>query len=563
MKTYDVIVIGSGTGGQTAAYELKKSGLDVALVEKARRPGGTCALTGCQPKKWFYEVAEVVAKSRHLEDRGLSTAAWGDWQGVREQKRRFTDSVPQSTVKRLTQKGIDFIRGNAVFKDAYTLEAKDSRLRADAFVVATGAKPADMDFEGKEHLVSSADFLDQGDLPGRITFVGGGFISFEFAHFAARIGGKNRQITILETHDRPLRIFDADMVALLQKASAEEGITVKTETGISGIEKRDAAFVVRTASGEAFETDLVVHGAGRSPDTDGLNLDGIGVRSTPKGIRVNEHMQTDLPHIFAVGDCADSPALARVADYEARVAAENIISLRDKDGVSSRVDYRAVPFVLFTYPQCGMAGKTEAALASEGIPYKKHTAEGLDWPTYRRVGLRHAGFKVLTSEDGRILGAHVVSDHAAGMIHTFSRAMADGTQVSRLYRDSIMVPYPSRISDLTYMLEPLTDVKTTENERKDFMKSKDAYEEKMEEQLEKWRAGIDELKRKADKAELEARMEYHRQIDKLRAMQRSSEEKLKELKASGDDAWEDMKAGMDMAWGALEQAVKSAASRFK
>jgi glutathione reductase (NADPH) len=144
-----------------------------------------------------------------------------------------------------------------------------------------------------------------------------------------------------------------------------------------------------------------------------------------------------------------------VADYEAHTAAENIVALR-KGAALRRVDYTAVPFVLFSYPQYAMVGHTEAALQRDGVPHRKSTATGLQWPTYRRIGMAHAGYKILTSEDGKILGAHIVSDNAAGLINTFKQAIIDGTPVDKLYRDNIMTPYPSRESDIIYMLRPLT-----------------------------------------------------------------------------------------------------------
>jgi glutathione reductase (NADPH) len=454
MQIYDVIIIGSGTGGQTAAYDLKAAGLKVALVENSERPGGTCALSGCQPKKWFYEVAEVIAKSRHLEAKGITTAAAGDWHAVWEQKQRFTENIPESTVKGLCEAGIDFLQGTAAFKDDHILDVDGHEFGADFFIVATGPKPAAIPLEGVEHLVTSSEFLERSSLPGRIVFVGGGFISFEFAHFAARIGSQDRSITILEANDRPLQLFDQEMVDLLLKASAKDGIDVRSNIQITAIDEQGAVFCVRTDSDLSFEADLVVHGAGRVANIEDLNLESIGVSTSKKGIQVNDQMQTTVPHIFAVGDCAATTALARVADFEAHVAAKNVLAIL-KNTAMIAVDYKAVPFVLFSYPQYGMVGQTEAALKAEGIAYRKSTAAGVRWPTYRRVGIQHAGYKILVAEDDTILGAHILSDNASGLMNTFKQAIVDGTTVEELYWQNIMSSYPSRESDIVYMLKPL------------------------------------------------------------------------------------------------------------
>jgi glutathione reductase (NADPH) len=157
-----------------------------------------------------------------------------------------------------------------------------------------------------------------------------------------------------------------------------------------------------------------------------------------------------------VGDCADTIQLARVADAEAQAAAANIVS-RQKGGDSDTLmDYTAVPAVLFTYPQYGMVGATEQRLLEEGVAYEKSFGKELTWPTYKRVGLKTAAYKVLVGrDDGRVLGAHILSDNAAGLIYAFALAMHNRIPAKKLYRQSVMTPYPSRESDIIYMLRSL------------------------------------------------------------------------------------------------------------
>jgi glutathione reductase (NADPH) len=455
MEPYDVVILGSGTAGQTAAHDLSAADLRVAVVEESDHPGGTCALAGCQPKKWYYEATETVARSRHLQGKGLVAAAQADWSAVLEQKKAFTSGIPSGTVKGLKAAGIDFLAGSASFRDAATLSLDGRPLSARHYLVATGARPMDLPFEGAANLVTSSEFLELGSLPADIVFVGGGFISFEFAHFAARLRPSAGRLVILEVSDRPLGPFDAQMVSLLTDASAAEGIEVRTGVRISGITRHDAGFRVHTASGEHFDADLVVHGAGRSPNIDRLNLEAAGIDYSRRGIAVDTHMRTANPRVFAVGDCAATAQLARVADYEAHAAARNILAAHKGEAPAMAVDYSAVPALLFTYPQYGMVGDTEQALREKGIVYYKSFGRNLRWPTYRRIGLEHAAYKILAGNDGRILGAHILSDSAAGLINTIKGAMLNGTDVEALYWQSIMSPYPSRESDLTYMLAPL------------------------------------------------------------------------------------------------------------
>jgi glutathione reductase (NADPH) len=287
-------------------------------------------------------------------------------------------------------------------------------------------------------------------------FVGGGFISFELAHFAARLGPPNLQAVILEAAERPLSQFDAQMVSLLVEATEAEGISVRTGARISAVETASSALRVRLDGQPDIEADLVVHGAGRTPEIVGLGLEAAGIESSEAGITVDARMRTSNPSVYAAGDCAATLQLARVADLEAAVAAANILGHTDGPRPLT-IDYDATASVLFTYPQYGMVGKTEAQLAAAGVDYRKSASDHLGWPTYRRIGMRHAAFKVLAGTDGRILGAHVISDHASGLLNIFRTAMMTETTAEALYWQNIMGPYPSHESDILYMLKPLMD----------------------------------------------------------------------------------------------------------
>lgn len=453
--SHDVLVIGSGTAGQTAAYALNDSGLTVAMVEHSDRPGGTCALSGCQAKKWFYEGAETVARSRHLEKIGIVSPAVGSWPQLRDAKNRFTEKVPGGTMHGLEQAGIELIPGRARFVDPHTISVDRRQLSAGHIVVASGARPMPLPIDGIGLAIDSSAFLELDDIPQRIVFIGGGFISFEFAHFAVRLGLPSTRCTILEAGPRPLGPFDEQMVVLLADASAVDGIDVHCDVAITGIQRSNGGLAIHTKDGRRFEADLVVHGAGRVPDIEALDLERAGIDHSAKGIRVDPHMRTTNAKVYAVGDCAETIQLARVADAEAQVAAEHIKASQNGKQASAAMDYTAVPAVLFTYPQYGMVGKTEQALKNEGLAYDKSVASELGWPTYRRLGLRSAAYKVLVDPRGQLLGAHILSDNATGLINAFALAMKNHISVNDLYDQSVMSPYPSRESDIIYMLKPL------------------------------------------------------------------------------------------------------------
>jgi glutathione reductase (NADPH) len=190
------------------------------------------------------------------------------------------------------------------------------------------------------------------------------------------------------------------------------------------------------------------------PDLATLGLNAAGVEYSKRGITVDQTLRTSNRRVFAVGDCAASIQLARVADQEAHVAANNILAELDL-GHKATMDYRAVPAVLSTYPQFAMVGKTEEDLKQDGQTYRKSFSKNLSWPTYKRVGLKDAAFKILIDANDQILGAHIISDQAAGMINTIKQAMLNETPVDELYLQTIVSPYPTRESDMSYMLKPL------------------------------------------------------------------------------------------------------------
>ena len=454
MTAYDAVVVGSGTAGQTAAHALKARGLHVAVVEKSDRPGGTCALAGCQAKKWFYEGMEIVAKSRHMKGKGVVSLPGTSWPDLQQEKRRFTRAVPGGTLDGFKKAGIDVITGSAHFLDKQTLTVGSRTITARFFVIASGSRPMPLPVEGIDHAITSEQFLALPSLPEAFVFIGGGFISFEFAHFVARLGNSaNRKTVILEAAPGPLGPFDSEMVSLLVDASDAEGIAVHTGVRITAVEKTPGGLFVKTADGSGYAADVVVNGAGRLADIQALDLERAGIDPSRQGITVNARMQTSQPHIYAIGDCAATIQLARVADYEALVAADAILGTAG-DAQLPDVDYSAVPSILFTYPQYGMVGFTEDALEKQGIPFTKSFGKNLTWPTYRRIGMTQAAYKILVGNDRQILGAHFLSDNAAGIINTIRLAMLNRIPVDTLYRQSVMSPYPSRESDLLYMLKP-------------------------------------------------------------------------------------------------------------
>lgn len=446
MTELDVAILGVGMAGMNAARRLAAAGKSVAVVD-SRPYGGTCALRGCDPKKVLVGAAELIDWQRRMQGHGVSGELRIDWGELLAFKRTFTEPTPGNIERSLANAGIATLRGTARFIGENRLDVDGEVLEADRFLIATGAKPKDLGFDGADLAVTSADFLELEALPHRVSFLGGGYVSFEFAHIAARAGA---QVTILDRHQHPLRAFDQDLVSELVTATEELGVTFHRETEVVGIEEGDDDRVVRTAVGKSLRTDLVVHGAGRVPEIDDLDLDAAGIEyDSQRGVLVNEYMQsTSNPHVYAAGDAAATEGwpLTPVAVHEGLIAASNMLK-----GNQRTPSYAGTPSVVFTIPALARVGLTEAEAEGQGFAFRVEHGDMSGWYTARRTHEEHAAYKVLIEEDtDRILGAHLVSVHAGEVIDMFALAVRHGL-TAREVKTSILV-HPAASSDVTYML---------------------------------------------------------------------------------------------------------------
>ena len=291
-RKFDVIAIGTGSAASAVASRCREAGWQVAIVE-SRPFGGTCALRGCDPKKVLVGAAEAVDWIRRMKGKGIQSAKVQiDWLELMRFKRSFTEPVPKRREDGFANAGIAAFHGRARFAGPTTVRVGDETLEGRYVVIAAGEVPADLEIPGVEHLTTSDQFLELDELPRRILFIGGGYIAFEFAHVAARVGS---QITILHRGPRPLALFDPDLVDQLVERTRELGIEVLLGTEVIGIEKNSGQLIVRAlASGETgtFQTDMVVHAAGRVPEINDLNLDAAGIEWEKRGVRVNEFLQS-------------------------------------------------------------------------------------------------------------------------------------------------------------------------------------------------------------------------------------------------------------------------------
>ena len=448
-KQFDVVAIGTGAGASAVASRCRAAGWQVAIVD-SRPFGGTCALRGCDPKKVLVGAAEVIDWARRMKGNGIRSEQLSiDWRELMRFKRTFTQPVPKHREESFARAGIVAFHGRAHFVRPNAVQVGDEELEARFVVIAAGQKPADLKIPGQELLTTSEQFLELDELPRRILFIGGGYIAFEFAHVAARVGS---QVTILHRGARPLELFDPDLVEQIVARSRELGITVQLGTQAEGIEKGSCCLTVKASAAgqkQTFEADMVVHAAGRTPEIDDMNLDVARVAWDEQGVTVNEFLQSvSNPAVYAAGDAAASggPPLTPVADYEGAIVASNLLK-----GNHQKPNYTGIPTVVFSIPPAASVGLSETQAREQGLKFRVTKEMTSTWYSSRRVAEKYSGYKVIVEEGtDRILGAHLLGGEAGEVINIFALAIRSGMRAADLKHT--IFSYPTHGSDLPYML---------------------------------------------------------------------------------------------------------------
>jgi glutathione reductase (NADPH) len=447
-RKFDVIAIGTGSAASSVASRCREAGWQVAIVD-SRPFGGTCALRGCDPKKVLVGAAEAVDWVRRMKGKGIQAENLQiDWPELMSFKRSFTEPVPKRREEGFAKAGIAAFHGRARFTGPTTVQVEGETLEGRYVVIAAGMVPADLEIPGAEHLTTSDQFLQLNELPRRILFIGGGYIAFEFAHVAARSGS---QVTVLHRGPRPLALFDPDLVDQLVERTRELGIDVHLGTEAIGIEKSSAQLIVRAlASGETltFDTEMVVHAAGRVPEINDLNLDVAGIEWDKRGVRVNEFLQSvSNPTVYAAGDAASGGLpLAPVASYEGQIVAANLLK-----GNHQRPNYLGIPSVVFTIPPLANVGLSERGAREQNLKFRVKKEITSTWYSSRRVAETYSGYKVLVEEGtDRILGAHILGSEAGEVINLFALAIRSGMRATDLKHT--LFAYPTSGSNMSRML---------------------------------------------------------------------------------------------------------------
>jgi glutathione reductase (NADPH) len=394
-------------------------------------------------------AAEVIDATARMAGKGVRTHSVAiDWQELMRFKRSDTGPAPQFFAQNFAGAGIEGFHGRARFVGPTAVAVGNDILEGNHVLVATGAMPAALSFPGAEHLTRSEQFLELEALPSRLIFVGGGYISFEFAHVAVRAGA---DVTILHRGARPLQGFEPELVDQLVQRTRALGVHVELGTEVQSIAKTSNGVRVRartTGTERHFEADIAVHGAGRVPEIDDLDLDTAGIAHEKRGVTVNDYLQSvSNPAVYAAGDAAASgPPLTPTASHDGEVVAANLLQ-----GNRRRPNYTGLASVVFTVPALASAGLTEATARAQGLQFRVHREDTSQWFSSLRLGETTSGCKVLIEQESqRILGAHLFGPHAEEVINVFAVAVRFDIRAEDLKQ--VLFAYPTSASDVVHML---------------------------------------------------------------------------------------------------------------
>lgn len=422
MEQFDVVVIGSGPGGYVSAIRASQLGFKTAIIEKYPNLGGTCLNVGCIPSKAWLDSSEKYHETLHsFEAHGINV------KDVKLDTKKMSDRVAK--VVKDNNQGVAFLMkknkitvftGVGSFKDKNTLtiksESETKEISSKYFVIATGSKPSTLPNISidKERIITSTEALKLEVVPKHLIVIGGGVIGLELGSVFGRLGAK---VSVVEYADSIIATMDIDLGKELQKVMKKDGVEFYLGHGVTGVDRKKDKVTVKAKnkadnSEISLEGDYVLMAVGRRPFTEGLGLENIGLKLDERGrIPTNDHLQTEIPHIFAIGDVVKGAMLAHKAEEEGVFVAEIMA------GQKPHINYNLIPGVVYTWPEVAGVGATEQDLKQKGIEYKvgkfPFIASGR-----AKASNETAGFvKVLSSKNSdEILGVHMIGPRTADMI---------------------------------------------------------------------------------------------------------------------------------------------------
>jgi len=397
---YDVVIIGSGPAGYVGAIKAGQLGLKVACIEKHSALGGTCLNVGCIPSKALLHASELVAAiDHHGLDMGIdATMRKIDFQQMMVFKEQSIKKLTAGITYLFKKNKVDHIRGVGKLLDGSTVEVNGKTIKAKHIILATGSEPIPLPFLpfDETKILSSTGALNLKEIPKKMTVIGGGVIGLELGSVYARLGTK---IEVVELLDRIIPEFDLDLSKAFQKILESQGFTFHLKTKVE--------------EGQSFDSDVTLVSIGRRPYTEGLNLENLGVEKDNQGfIKIDRNFRTNLPNVYAIGDCAGQPMLAHKGSEEAICLIETLF------GHNTKINYAAIPNVIYTSPEVASVGFTQSQLDEKNIPYNLSNFPLIGNSRYQAIGGKDPCFiKTLSHKTtNHLLGCHIIAPNASELI---------------------------------------------------------------------------------------------------------------------------------------------------
>jgi len=456
-KTYDLICIGGGSTGFNAARVAAGLGQRVAVIDGARQLGGLCILRGCMPSKTLLYAAEILHHARHADRFGLKiSGARADMKAVHARKKRIIADFARYRVDALKTGRFDLHHSHARFLDPHTVELSDgTKLRGRHFLICTGSKVSVPPVPGLKAAKpwTSDDVLDLDYLPKSVIVLGGGIVACELAQYLRRMGSR---VTLVQRSPNILRDHSDDASGVVQQAFRDEGIELFTDTKLEAVTAGRQGTTVKFRHNGRLVTRRAAHlfnALGREPNTAGLNLAAAGVKTRANGqVIINRWQQSNVPHIYAGGDCSGPVEIVHLAIAQGELAARHAARVKKL----KPVDWSLLLSVVFTDPQLATIGVLERDLDAKGVKYLTASYPFNDHGKSILMEANYGYVKVIAEpKRGRILGAEIVGKDAGELIHAFTTPLAMRATV----RDMLRAPWyhPTLAEIITYPLEEIAE----------------------------------------------------------------------------------------------------------
>lgn len=434
MSSYDVIVIGSGPGGYVAAIRCAQLGLKTACVEGRETLGGTCLNVGCIPSKALLHATHMLHEAEHnFEEMGLKAKApTVDWKQMLTYKDKTIETNTKGIEFLFKKNKIDWLKGWGSIPEAGKVKVGDEVHEAKNIIIASGSEPAGLPGVevDEKTVVTSTGALELGKIPKKMVVIGAGVIGLELGSVYARLG---TEITVVEFLDAITPGMDPEVQKTFQRMLKKQGINFVMGAAVQKTEvakgKATVSYKLRKDDSEhEIEADTVLVATGRKPVIKGMGLDDLGIKMTERGqIAVNEHWETSVKGVYAIGDVIEGPMLAHKAEDEGMAAAEVIA------GKHGHVNYGVIPGVIYTHPEVASVGETEATLKEAGREYKVGKFSFMGNARAKAVFAGDGFVKLIADkETDRILGCHIIGPGAGDLIHEVCVAMEFGASAQDL-----------------------------------------------------------------------------------------------------------------------------------